>query len=339
MSHPAVDLLTDHAAVVLQERGTVPFTSWLADAVRLCAESERGLQVVTPPDASITVPLRLALGPPPYRWVVRAPEGPYDGLTGATLTWDGTHYVAIKDEEGAGSFAPAYTRTPSPLGSQLILTLEVRHPAAEATVLGGAAELLTQALAGSPPAGWGTAEPVTQLWNRAELTTMCRELAPRPVWLVFTAAPATGASRTIIGTLRISRVMTGVSEETKLFVGYASDEDPPIDGLGEIVSGLTSGQALVSMLVQRVAGPADLTVIPHFVGLPAPVGLAVGPDGVRSIGTERALHPPGLAADAVGGPNAPAVWYPLGDGLSPESHRRFHRLMGHLEPGSGAAPF
>lgn len=42
-------MLTDKAAVVLQDRPVVPMTSWLSEVLRATVESERSLQIVTPP--------------------------------------------------------------------------------------------------------------------------------------------------------------------------------------------------------------------------------------------------------------------------------------------------
>ncbi|OEJ34633.1 hypothetical protein BGK67_27800 [Streptomyces subrutilus] len=48
-AQPAVDMLTETAAVVLQDRPVVPMTSWLSEALRATVESDRSLQIVTPP--------------------------------------------------------------------------------------------------------------------------------------------------------------------------------------------------------------------------------------------------------------------------------------------------
>ncbi|MFE7503699.1 DUF6177 family protein, partial [Streptomyces albidoflavus] len=60
-AQPAVDMLTDKAAVVIQDRPVVPMTSWLTEALRATVESERSLQVVTPPDCTLSLPTRLLL--------------------------------------------------------------------------------------------------------------------------------------------------------------------------------------------------------------------------------------------------------------------------------------
>ena len=335
-AHPAVDVVTDRAAVVLQERPVVPFTAWLADALRVSSANGRALQVVTPPGARITLPLRLALTPP-QRWVVRevTGDGFYDGLTGVRLAWDGAAFGPVPDERGAGTVAAAFTHRPDGLGEQLIIDVRVRHSAADDTVVGGVVESLCETFAGGAPGGWGTAEPVTQLWNRGELTVLCRKRAPRPTTLLFGAGPATGVRRTVAGTMIVSREPAGVAESVRFFAGYPPGDEPPVGDLDDLVDRLVRDFTLVSLFAQRAAGRADLTAEPYWAGVPGPVGLAIGPETVRSIGGNRARRPPDLTARPIGGSRAPGIWYAVGDGRSPADHDRFQRLMRHLG-GAGA---
>src|SRR2546423_10623656 len=101
--HPAADRVTDKAAVVIQQRTVVPFTSWVADAIQACGATGRGLQVVTGPEARLTAPLRLVLSGAGCRWIVRHEVGYYDGLSGAVLHWDGSASVPTLGPDGAGS--------------------------------------------------------------------------------------------------------------------------------------------------------------------------------------------------------------------------------------------
>ncbi|NBE53821.1 DUF6177 family protein, partial [Streptomyces boluensis] len=48
-AQPAVDVLTPRAAVVINDRPLVPMTTWLSDILRIAADAERSLQIVTPP--------------------------------------------------------------------------------------------------------------------------------------------------------------------------------------------------------------------------------------------------------------------------------------------------
>ena len=136
----------------------------------------------------------------------------------------------------------------------------------------------------------------------------------------------------MIGTMLVSRTASGLDESVTLVIGYRPDEDAPYDTLADAVDTLASAHALVQLVAQQGFGPQDLTSIPQWVGFPVPIGLAVGPDGVREAGRDRALDPPGATTRVIGDPRDPAVWYPLHDGAPEDGWPRFERLMRHLRP-------
>src|SRR4029450_13771056 len=79
--HPAVDVLSDRVAVVLQDRPVVPLTAWLADAARTCAEAGRGLQGGAPPAVPPARPGPPLGGPRPgRRHLLRRAERPAAAL-------------------------------------------------------------------------------------------------------------------------------------------------------------------------------------------------------------------------------------------------------------------
>lgn len=333
-SHPSVDIVTDAAAVIIQQRRVVPFTSWLADAMTVCAESGRELQILTPEEARLTAPLRLVLAGGRARWVVRHDAGHYDGLTGATLHWNGDAFAPVTDARGNAAVAVPYRTPPSArLGPQLTLTFRVRQPAGGAALLGGAVETLCETLAGGPPGGWGTSEPATRAWRREELTALCRERVPRSTWLMHVG----GGRRPAIGTTLVSRTESGIEESTALIIGYGPDEEPPFAALPEAIAELTGGHELVQLFAQIGAGLDDLTTAPRWTGYLTPVGLAVGSEGVRDAGADRAQNPPGMTAQAIGSARNPAYWYPLTDGEPKDAWPRFEQLMRHLKPQSSAS--
>jgi hypothetical protein len=369
-AQPAVDVLTERVAVVLQDRPVVPMTAWLSDALRACIDSDRGLQIVTPRTSRLSLPTRLALPGPPSRWVVRdEATGYYDGLSGAVLHWrdgmfqpvpapdgntpvaaaftgaDGTHGTGTN---GTGSTEGTATGTDCAGGTnrtgtdadraggingtgecQLALSLRTRQPPGERLVLGGALEAACRALTGGPPAGWGTAEPASLPWHRAELTDLARRRAPGSTWLVVVGA----AGRPTIGTMRVARTASGVEEDVTLAFGYRAGEQPPVDALPELASELVAAHGLDSMLVQRHAGRANLTVPARWQGLPVPVGYALGADAVGEVGLDRASRPPGLDPPRrLGSGQRPGLWYGLGDGGSAAAWRALEQLLRHLRP-------
>jgi Family of unknown function (DUF6177) len=326
--HPAVDAVTDKAAVVVQDRPVVPLTAWLVDAAAACARARQGLQVVTPAHARITLPLRTTLSGPGCRWVVREPDGGgfYDGLSGAPLAWDGSSFVLAAEMARQGP-SPTFARPVPDLGTHLLLDVKLLHEAALDLVLGGAVETLARVLAGGRPAGWGIAEPAVNPWDRVELTELCHRRSPRSTWVMVTGT----GERRFLGGVLVSRVTSGVKEEITFLVGHRPGEEPALDRLEALAAEFADAGALLSMTVQRTAGRTDLSYPARWCGAPAPVGLAVGAEGVREIGVDHALAAP-AEGRPIGPERAPAVWYPLGDGRDPAAWSDFTALMTHLRP-------
>jgi hypothetical protein len=326
-THPAVDVLTGRVAVVLQERPVVPLTAWLADAARTCAEAGRGLQVVTPPSARLTTPLRFALHGPDTRWVVHDRGGGtcYDGLSGRLLGWDGAAFVPTPaDGPGGRALAPEFAEPGPPAGWQLILDVRVRHPATATARLGGALEALCLALTGQPPRGWGTAEPATEPWDLGRLTALARRRAPDPTLLVVVG----GADGQAVGTLRVTRAASGVDEAVTLVLGHP--DQVPLDTLPKAAEAVADRAALVSMLAQLRPGRADTTWEPRLRGLPVPVGMAVGPEEVARLGLDHALAAPAPAARPLGQERHPAVWFQLGDPTTPVGWEHLTAVLRHF---------
>ncbi|WP_233515301.1 DUF6177 family protein [Marinitenerispora sediminis] len=328
--HPAIDVATAKTAVAVQDRPVIPLTAWLADAVVACARGGRGLQVLSPAESRLTLPLRTMLNSTRARWVVEEPggNGHYDGFSGAPLVWDEAAGYVIATGDDAGLSA-TFLDAPSAPGSQLLVDLRIQHPAAEDLVLGGAVETLATALTGAGPAGWGTSEPALSPWDPAAATALCRRRAPQATWLVF-PGPG-GGTRNFVATQRVSRVTSGVKESITAAVGYREGEEPPVDLLQELAREFAERRTLLTMTVQRLPGRSDLTYEPRWLGAPTPVGMAVGNRGVAEIGLPSALTAP-VEGRVLGPAGAPSVWYPLGDGTEPDAWARFSALMTHLRP-------
>ncbi|MFN2495947.1 MAG: DUF6177 family protein [Pseudonocardiaceae bacterium] len=210
--HPAADVVTPQVLIIEQDRTVVPLSHWISDAGAVARNTERRLQILTPPYSRITFPLELLIRQ--YRvgqWVVRTPDGSgfVDGVTGRPLSWDGAMFTATS---GA---APTPMRSPvrSPGAGSVEMTIETLHPASETLQLGASTVAAMTALTGAGPAGWGTAEPVSQPWSARELTTFCRTRAPRPTSLVVLGADPTHRA---LGVLTVTPVTTGVLEEFRL---------------------------------------------------------------------------------------------------------------------------
>ncbi|WP_059013495.1 DUF6177 family protein [Streptomyces specialis] len=322
-AQPAVDVLTDKVAAVIQDRPVVAMTAWLSDALRAATAGGRALQIVTPASARLSLPPRPALGGLPHRWVVRDGEGGFfDGLSGAVLRWVDGAFTATGDGAPAPVFAEATARAGGTADRQLLLSFVTRHRADRELLLGGGLEAAWRRLTGAPPAGWGTAEPAGLPWSREGLTALARARAPEPTWFVVVGRP----DRPAIATLRVTRTTGGVEEDVTLALGHPAGGDVPDRG-HEVAEELAVRHGLVSLLVQSRRARADLTVPAWLEAPPEPVAFAVGADDVRVVGLENARRAPLAGPPSFLGPAArPGLFFPLGDA----GWDGFRRLMAHL---------
>ncbi|MFI0410745.1 DUF6177 family protein [Actinomadura sp. 3N508] len=308
-----VDALTDQAMVVLQDRPLVPLSAWLNNALGDCTASGRTLQLVTPLDSRLSLPLRTVAAGNEMQWVVRNGDGYYEGLTGRPLKWSGTTFVPVPE---ARDYAPGFTTRPSArIGSQLTLVYRTKHgPEGD---LGGPVERLLQLLTGKPPGALGATEPLEHPWRADRFTEYARGRStarllvggdgPRPAQAICDFTAGTGGD---------------VAEVSTVTVGYMPEDPPPLQHLPTLVGALAADQKIASLFVQVTPGRADLTTEPRWTGAPAPVALAVA-------GTVSG--PNGLPGQQVGPPRAPLTLFPLGDGRSPDGWQRHSMLMQHLQ--------
>ncbi|MDI5965536.1 DUF6177 family protein [Streptantibioticus silvisoli] len=307
-AQPAVDVLTERAAVAIQDRPVIALTSWLADAYAGCAATHRALQIVTPPGSRLTMPLRTVLSGPPNRWVVRDEAcGYYDGLTGAVLRWQDGHFRPPGDPESGGNpMAAAFTGPEAEGAGQVLLSFRTSRPADEEMLLGGALEEAFRILTGEPPAGWGTSEPAALPWSRDRLTRLARSRMPDGSWFTVVGGP----DRAAIATLRVARTPDGVDEEAVLAVGHTAQDEIPRAGFHSLAAELTAHHGLVSLVAQCRAARADLTVPSHFEPVPVPLAFALGPSAVAEVGPDHArgapIHPRTLSA-----PDGPGLYFDL----------------------------
>lgn len=334
-AQPAVDVLTDKVAVVIQDRPMVAMTAWLSDAFRAAAEAELGLQIVSPAGTTLSPAVRDSLSGWPSRWVVQDErEGYYDGLTGAVLAWQQGMFATVEAADATPDdprtpVAASYQEVTDTGERQLALTFRTVHPADDRLVLGGALESVWRELTGEPPAGWGTAEPANLSWSLRQLTDVAYERAPEPTWAVVVGSP----DRPGLATVRVSRTKAGVEEDVTLAFGYGADEAPPVDAVPRVAEVLATRHRLQSMLVQVRKARRDLAVPPRFEGPGVPLAFVLGAEEVRQMPGDRARRTPLSEPPVQLGPKArPALYYPLpGDPSDLSGWRDFERLVRHLK--------
>lgn len=334
-AQPAVDVLTDKVAVVIQDRPVVAMTAWLSDAFRAAAEAELGLQIVSPAGTTLSPAVRDSLSGWPSRWVVQDErDGYYDGLTGAVLAWQQGMFATVEAADATPDdprtpVAASYQEVTDTGERQLALTFRAVHPADDSLVLGGALESVWRELTGEPPAGWGTAEPANLPWSLRQLTDVAYERAPEPTWVVVVGSP----DRPGLATVRVSRTKAGVEEEVTLAFGYGADEEPPVDAVPRVAEVLATRHRLQSMLVQVRKARRDLAVPPRFEGPGVPLAFVLGAEEVRQMPGDRARRTPLSEPPVQLGPKArPALYYPLpGDPSDLSGWRDFERLVRHLK--------
>ncbi len=323
-----IDNLTDHAALIIQDRPLVAATTWLTDLVQTVLASGRELQILTPPGTRLTLPTRTLMTGLPVRWVVRdLARGYYDGLTGAVLHWHEGRFAPVPTADGRASAADAFETLAATHGEQqLHLSIRTTHPADDSLVLGGALEAAWRTLTGDAPAGWSTAEPVNLPWSPRQLTELARARAEKsaPTWFVAVGAPDQPA----IGTCRVVRTPAGVEEQITVAFGYTAGQ-APVRSLSELAQALATRHRLTSMLACLREARADLTTPPHREPPLVPLSFTLGCEAARLVGPAVAESAPARSVRL--GPTArPALHYPLGDGTDPASWQRLAQLDDHL---------
>ncbi|MFE4058329.1 DUF6177 family protein [Streptomyces sp. NPDC059096] len=334
-AQPAVDVLTDHVAVVIMDRPVIAMTAWLSDAFRAAAASRRGLQIVGPAGSALTPAVRDALANWPSRWVVRDErDGYYDGRSGAVLRWQEGMFATVvvpdaTEDDPRTPVAESFREFADTGERQLAVSFRTVHPADDRLVLGGALETVWRELTGEAPAGWGTAEPANLPWSPARLTDVAHGRSPEPSWFVVVGSPA----RPGIASVRVTRTKAGVEEDVTLAFGYGAHEEPPVDALERLAEALATRHPLRSLLVQLRKARRDLAVPARFEGPGVPLAFVLGSEEVRAMPGDRARRTPLSVPPVTLGPKArPALYYPFpGDPSDLSGWSDFERLMRHLK--------
>lgn len=316
--HPAVERTATRALLVAQDRRIVPFSSWLSDAVATHA-GEKMLQVLTPSTSRLTYGMRSFLAGPLGRWVVRGEDGGYfDGLTGVAMHWDGTYgFLPDKrptrpsraaeqpDVEPVPGFLTDFGET---AGTHLTVDVSVLHDDPSTPLLGRAVEVITEQLAKAAPSVWGPHEPALRRWDREHLVGFAHQRKPQP-WILYLSGPS-DRGHPFSGQIRLSWRGSRVLERASVVVGFEKGDVLPSEAFPTLVEALAGEGLLEGLRIRRLPGLGDATSMPVWTGPAVPVGLAIGPERLRRIGTGSAQSGP-IKGTLIGEGLARAAWYPV----------------------------
>lgn len=310
--HPAIDASAG-TVVASETRAEIAYLSAArADLLVTASAAGRTVALVSDEVTRLTYPLREALRDAGGRWVVRGIDGTLrDGIDGRRL--ESVADAADRSPlQHADDVAVRFLRPVPAESVQLVISQSVRHKAADTTLLGATAELFARELTGAAPSGWGPHEPAVIAWDRARLTELARGRMPDETVVMVAGTP----ERPLVGTLRAARTENGLEETTQLLVGVgepgSAQARTAIDSLPSAFAALAAHQMPLFGLVMGRHGRRDLTFPSVLEGPPVPLGLLLGPPGVRELGLPVEELAARLGARVVGRPRVPGLYFPLG---------------------------
>ena len=316
--HPAVERTAERALLVAQDRRVVPFSSWLGDVIATHT-GQKVLQVLTPSTARLTYGTRTFLAGPLGRWVVRGEDGGhFDGLTGLVVHWDDTHgFVPAQEPSGlrwaagkpeAEPVPEFLTDFPETTGTQVVVDVSVSHADPFTPRLGQAVRTITEQLAGTVPVAWGPHEPALRPWDRERLVAFAHQRKPRAC-LLYLSGPR-GRGHPFSGQIRLAWRGRRVLERASVVIGFPGEDSVAPEMFPELVEALAADGLVEGLRVRRIPGRVDTTYVPVWTGPAVPVGIAIGPERLRRIGTGPARSGP-ITGTLVGEGEHRAAWYPV----------------------------
>lgn len=306
------DFSTGQLGVVHQDKPVLHLSHWLTRAYRAAVTTGRDFAVLTPPDSAITLALDELLSGPKCQWVVATTDGRFfDATTGQLLQWSNDGFESTSEP------AKEFLAAPSRQG-YIRVQADILHPASANTRIGGLCERIFTELTGSEPIGWGLVEPVSELWDAAELNTHFRSRAPMPTTAVVIGQPRAGTSTGSIATLSMERSSRGVHETVTFMAGTA--EPLTEHGLEGFARAMHDARARHAVLGHGL-GHTDLNRPARFTGVSVPACALFGPETLEAAGPAKALEAAGDGGQLVGTHpfTSLAVTYPT-DPVEDRSH-------------------
>lgn len=315
VKHPLSDSEGEGSVRTESRQIIVRLNSGRADLIAKATREGGRVILVTDGWSRLTEAMRSMLVESGGAWVVRSSDGVLrDGLTGRWLERFQDVFTTPPPAE-IGDIARAYLRPHHADTTQLIVSMSLRHRAAEQTLLGDAVETFTTMLGGQLPSGWGVHEPAGRPWDRAALTMTARSRMPEatrfvvvgdyrlPVALNLTATRTDrGVEELITGMIGLGLADRATTAERRALVP-------------DILARIAERQMPLFALVLERNGLFDLTTPCVLQNPPRPLAMLVGAPAVSAMKLDPAALFRAVGARAVGRPRTPALLFPLdGDG-------------------------
>lgn len=309
--HPLIDGITNRVALVESRARVVRLSAPLADLLSRPVAQGRTLVLLTPESSRVTIGLRSALVAAGGIWAVVTPGGFRDGISGVDhRTLDEVVSTAgsqMGRTSGRADIEP--TAVPAEnVATQLSVDVTLVHRSSHDTLLGGALEVLGEAIGGCRPLACGTSEPLEKRWDRWVLTQDARHRAPESTRIVVEGDHLSAAL-----TVRVTD--RGIEETIALTVDVpdgVSGLDPAISRLGVALADLTRTSLPTFALVLARQGEIDRCFRPVVYPPPNPIALLIGAPSVRRLDLRREVFAPEQDVVVVGRPSSPAYLLPLG---------------------------
>jgi hypothetical protein len=309
--HPLVDSSGDGSIRYESRAGVVRLGRAQADLLASTAAAGARPILVTDGLSVVTEAFRQALLDVGGAWVVRGDDGLRNGLDGGRLE-DFTDAVRTGPPTSVQDVAVGYLRPWAPTTDQLVVSVSVRHRAADETVLGATTELLATELTGAAPTGWSTHEPAGRAWDRRTLTGAARSRMPDPTRFLAVGSPDAPLAVTITA----QRTEHGVEELTTGLLAVGAIGNPVsemrVAAVPQVLGRLAATQLPLFALVLRRPGRADLAHAPRLAAPPLPVAMLVGAPAVRQLDLDVEGMRERFGAVVAGRPRIPALVLPFG---------------------------
>lgn len=309
--HPLVDSAGDGSIRYETRAGTVRLGRAQADLLATAAAAGARPILVTDGLSVLTEAFRQMLVDSGGAWVVRGDDGLRNGLDGGRLE-DFADALRTGPPTSVQDVAVGYLRPWAPSADQLVVSVSVRHRAADETVLGATTELLATELAGAVPTGWGTHEPAARVWDRRTLTEAARARMPDPTRLLAVGSPDAPLALTITA----QRTEHGVEELTTGLLSVGALGDPVsemrVAAVPQVLGRLATTQLPLFALVLRRPGRRDLAQAPRLAAPPLPVAMLIGAPAVRQLDLDVEGMRDRFGAVIAGRPRIPALVLPFG---------------------------